>query len=88
MNAESLEKFQEVLSEKLNKYEVKVKWQKNPIKKIVGIENSTNMDTPTMENDINNRNFKHQSNKGKIIHTYVNLHNKTTTVLLEVPADL
>lgn len=87
-NAESLEKIQQVLSAELENCDVEIEKQKNPIIKIVGIENSTNMDIPTMENDINTRNFNQFQDKSKILHTYVNTNNKTTTALLEVPADL
>lgn len=56
--------------------------------KIIGIENSTNMDKINMENDINARNFMQYQNKCKILHTYANSANMTTTALVELPPDL
>lgn len=88
MNTESLKTAESVLNKKLENCEIKIEQQGNPKIKIIGINNTTNMDMTQIEMDINTRNFKQLNNSGKVLHMYTNKRNKTSTVLMEVSPDL
>lgn len=88
MNMESVESVQTVLKDKLNNCDINIEQQSNPKIKIIGINNTTDMDLESIEDDINIRNFNRFNKDGKVLHMYINKRNKTTTVLMEVTPDI
>lgn len=61
---------------------------KNPIIKLIGYDNSCNMDKEQLEFDLNKRNFDNNNEECKVLHTYKNKRNNTTTILIELPSEL
>ena len=89
MDIESVKVTENLLKEQLGSVcEIKTEELNNPKIKIVGIDNYTNMDTTTIESDINSRNFDKFATKSKVLHMYKNNSNNFSTVLLEVSPEL
>lgn len=61
---------------------------KNPIIKIIGIDNLNKMEDAQLENDINTRNFSNLNTRGKLLHSTYNKLNDKTTVVMEVSAEI
>lgn len=88
-NSDSAGEAEKVLKQALNKNcVVKTEQLNTPKVKIVGIDNSTNMNLEKIEEDINLRNFNDQEIQGKVLHMYKTAVNKTTSVIMEVTPEL
>ena len=88
MNTDSVKKAENLLMNKINNCELEIEQLNKPKIKIVGIDNSTNMNMEDMQNDINERNFKDHEDKGKVLHTYINKKNNLTSIIMEVSAEI
>lgn len=89
MNAESAVAAEKCLSTYLaNLYNINKEALKNPIVKIIGVENNFGMHTESIENDINTRNFSKFDSQTRVLHIYENTKKKTYTVILEVSAEI
>ena len=89
INAESANAAVNVLDKKLSHlFKIEQEKPKNPIIKIVGIDNIINIDEKHFEYEINNRNFLQLQEKGRVLHTYTNNKNKTISVIMEVTAQM
>ena len=88
MNTKSVEAAESAISNKIQNIDIKIEQQGNSKIKIVGINNTTEMNTEQLEEDINERNFSQFYTNGKILYKYTNNRNKSETVLMEVSPDI
>ena len=79
---------EELLNENLSEYCMIEKEQVlNPKIKVIGIDNTFNMNLTEIEQDLNERNFKNYGTKCQAVHMY-NKNTNLNSVILEVPATI
>lgn len=84
MNIESYNYAEKILETKLSKsYIVEKEQLKNPVIKIIGVNNIFNLKNSEIEDDINRRNFANFQTKGKVLSTFES-RQKTTIIIMEV----
>ena len=80
---------EELLHENLSEHCMIEKEQMlNPQIKVVGIDNTFNMNLTEIEQDINERNFENYDTKCQAVHMYTNKNTNLNSVILEVPATI
>lgn len=88
MTRDSVLAAEKLLTKKLIKCEVTTEQLNKPKIKIVGIENTANMEIEAIEEDINIRNFREMNCKGSVLHMYTNKKTNRCSVIMEVPAEI
>lgn len=68
LTTESSEIVENCLRNNLDQYNIEIESTKNPVVRIIGINNITNMNRENLEQDINDRNFDNLNDKVKILH--------------------